>query len=173
MRRATNQRLKFNKSYTLLLRLRSALRQESTIARRVARLSRTFRRCLHCAHTLLPSSFPNLHRSFLRAGQPLWASIPWATCRADRLSAIDYRLLVSISNRKDTCRFATRSMRRPHPISAQSDSCKGKNAPAPPTPKDICLNLPCTLRELYCGVMKSVSYERAEISPDGFSIKMV
>ena len=28
---------KFNKSYTLLLRLRSALRQESTIARRVAR----------------------------------------------------------------------------------------------------------------------------------------
>ena len=37
VRRATNQRLKFNKSYTLLLRLRSAALQESTIARRVAR----------------------------------------------------------------------------------------------------------------------------------------
>jgi DnaJ-class molecular chaperone len=53
------------------------------------------------------------------------------------------------------------------------DGAKGKNAPAPPAPQHITIDLPCTLRDLYCGVMKSISYERAQISPDGFSIKMV
>jgi len=48
-----------------------------------------------------------------------------------------------------------------------NDGFGGKNQPKHETPKDICINVDCTLSEFYNGSVKTLNYQRKKVYPDG------